>query len=417
MMRNASIEIGTEKRSQPTSWDLLRLTPGALGENWLYGQTAAYLAENLSVVLACVQAIAETVAMLPLHVYRTNADGSRTDEPNHPVAALFSGNVSEWQTGNEFLETQLANCLLQGNAYAEIIRDGRGAPTGLTAFPPGAVFMVYLPGLNTYAYDLMPLHGMGSRRILPADMLHLKDRSDDGIIGRSRLSRARETFGSALSTERFANKTFENGASMSGILSHPDKLGQEAAENLRRSFSETYSGVDNAGKVAVLEEGLKWQQISVSPEDAQMLESRRFSVEEIARIFRVPPPIIGDFGGGNYAALQEISRWFYTQSIQPWLNRWERLIEASLFSDATRRQFEVEFDADLLLRGDMLTRFQAYRIGRETGLYSANDLRRFENLNPRTDPEGDDFLTPTNMQPEQTGRPAGDRTPGGVAKE
>jgi HK97 family phage portal protein len=167
----------------------------------------------------------------------------------------------------------------------------------------------------------------------------------------------------------------------------------------------------------VLEEGLKWQQVSVSPDDAQMLESRRFSVEALARIYRVPGPVIGDFQGGNYSSISEVGRWFYSHTIMPWLNKWERLIERSLLSSIGRRTVEVEFDCDLLLRGDMLTRFQAYRIAREIGVYNANELRRFEKQNKRTDPAGADYFTPTNMQPTQNGQPIGDRGGGNAAAQ
>jgi HK97 family phage portal protein len=149
---------------------------------------------------------------------------------------------------------------------------------------------------------------------------------------------------------------------------------------------------------------LKWQSISVSPEDAQMLESRRFSVEQIARMYRVPPRL-GDLTHGTYSNVYELGKMLYTHCIMPWLCKWERTIERSLFSQAGRRDHEIEFDADLLLRGDMLTRFQAYRVGRETGIYSANELRKFENLNPRRDSDADSYLSPLNMSSEQSGAP------------
>lgn len=406
--------ISTEKRSAPTTWDLLRTGADFGSDAGVH--VSPYLAENLSVVFACVQVIAETVAMLPLHVYRKGGDGDRIEDPLQPVAQIFGGDANERQTASEFVEMMTAHCLLRGNAYAEIVRDGRGAPVGLMPYHPDHVSMVRIPRTGRYAYDVSLPEG-GTRRLLPEEMLHLKDRSDDGVLGKSRLARARETFGAAIATERYAASTFRNGASMSGVLSHPEALGDEAADRLRKSFEQTYSGSDKAGKVAVLEEGLKWQQVSVSPDDAQMLESRKFSVEALARIYRVPPPVIGSYEGGNYSSISEVGRWFYSHTIMPWLNKWERLIERSLFSSLTRRSLEVEFDTDLLLRGDMLTRFQAYRIAREIGVYNANELRRFEKQNRRSDPAGDEYLAPTNMQPEQAGRPVADRGGGDNADE
>jgi HK97 family phage portal protein len=405
--------ITTEKRSSPTTWDLLRTGAD-------YGVDAgvpvsAYLAENLSVVFGCVQVIAETVGMLPLCTYRKMEDGDRAGDTAHPVAVMFSGDPNERQTASEFIEMMTAHCLLRGNAYAEIVRNPRGAPVALAPFHPDHVSMVRIPRTGRYAYDVSLPEG-GTRRLLPEEMFHLKDRSDDGVIGKSRLARARETFGTAIATERYAGSTFRNGASMSGVLSHPEAIGEEAATRLRKDFESTYSGADKAGKVAVLEEGLKWQQVSVSPDDAQMLESRKFSVEQLARIFRVPPPVLGDFQGGNYSSISEVGRWFYSHTIMPWLNRWERLIERALFSSIARPNYEVEFDTDLLLRGDMLTRFQAYRIAREIGVYNANELRRFEKQNKRTDPDGDVYFAPANMQPEQARQPVADRGGGNNAQ-
>lgn len=401
--------VNVETRAAPSTWDLLR-TGGDFGSA-AGVPVSPYFVENLSVVFACVQIIAETVAMLPLRVYRRLPDGGRAEAPEHPVSRIFSGDPNERQTANEFLEMLTAHCLLRGNSFAEIEWDGRGAPIGLEPLHPDMVAMVRIgAGPNyRYAYDVTDWQGGATRRLLAEEMLHLKDRSDDGIIGKSRLARARETFGSAIATEHFAARVFANQAAMSGVLSYPGQLNPEAAQRLRQSFEDIYKGADNAGKVAILEEGLKWQAISVSPDDAQMLESRKFSVEALARIFRVPPPVLGDYAGGNYSSISEIGRWFYSHTIMPWLNRWERLIERSLLSSEGRRLYEVEFDADLLMRADMLARYQSYRIGREIGLLSANEIRQFEHLNPRTDPGGDEFFAPANMQPEQTGRPIADR--------
>lgn len=405
--------IKAERRSEPTSWDLMKAGADFATDSGMH--VSPHLAENLSTVFACVQAVAETVAMLPLCVYRKLPDGARSEDTSHPLALIFSGDPNPRQTAAEFIEMMTAHCLLRGNAYAEVQRDNRGAPIRLVPYHPDHVSMVRIRTTGRYAYDVSLPEG-GTRRVLPEDMFHLKDRSDDGIIGKSRLARTRETFGVAIASERYAGSTFRNGAAMSGILSHPEHLGEEATKNLRDSFKSTYGGADKAGEVAVLEEGLKWQQISVSPDDAQMLETRSFSVEQLARIYRVPGPIIGDFQGGNYSSISEVGRWFYTQTIQHWLNKWERTIEHSLFTTSGRRSFEVEFDTDMLLRGDMLQRFQAYRIAREIGVYSANELRKFEKANPRTDPEADIYLAPRNLQPEQTGQPVADRGGGDAAE-
>ena len=395
-----------ETRSTPTTWDLLRTGGDLMTDAGVH--VSPHLAENLSVVFGCVQIIAETVGMLPLHVYRRLDGGARAEAPEHPVARIFAGDANDRQTACEFIELMTAHCLLRGNSYAEIVRDGRGAPVALLPHHPDSVSVVRVGSTGRYRYDVSLPEG-GTKRLLPEEMLHLRDRSDDGIVGKSRLARARETFGSALATERFAASTFKNGASMSGVLLYPGQLSPAAAGHLRESVNQIYRGSDNAGKIAIFEEGMKWQQVSVSPDDAQMLESRKFSTEALARIFRVPPPVLGDFQGGNYSSISEVGRWFYSHTILPWLNRWERAIERALLSTEGRRQYELEYDADLLLRADMLTRYQAYRIAREIGLANANELRRWEHLNPRADAGGDEYFSPANMQPEQTRQPAADR--------
>jgi HK97 family phage portal protein len=395
-----------ETRAADPSWNALRTGGDVMSDAGV--PVSPYLAENLSVVFACVQIIAETVGMLPLVLYRKQGDGVRQAEPSHPVARLFTGNPNEWQTASEFIELMTAHCLLRGWAPAEIIRDGRGAPVELRPHHPDWVSLVKITSTGRYAYDIS-LPAGGTRRLLPEEMFILRDRTDDGITPKSRLQRAREVFGSALATERYANATFKNGASMSGIISYDKPLTETAQKRLRADFDQKFKGADAAGKVAIFEDGLRWTQVSVSPDEAQMLESRKFSTAALARVYRVPPPVLGDFEGGNYSSISEVGRWFHSHCIQPWLNRWERAIERALLSEEGRRSFEVEFDADLLMRTNMLERLQSYRIGREVGLYSANDLRRFEHLNPRTDVDADTFLSPLNMASEQTARPRGDR--------
>jgi HK97 family phage portal protein len=387
-----------ERRSSPTSWDLMR----GIGIDTQAGMPVGpHLAENLSAVFACVQIIAETVASLPVIVYRRAGDG-KSPAPDHPVARLFGRAPNSLQTSLEFLEQMTAHCLLRGNCFAEIERDARGAPIALWPLHPDLVSVLKVTRSRRILYDVTDPAG-GTRRLLSDEIFHLKDRSDDGIVGKSRLQRAREVFGTAIAIEAHAANVFRNSASLSGVLMHPENIGLEGAQRLSADFKRTYQGPEKAGEIAILEEGMKWQAISVSPEATELLASRQFSIETIARIFRVPPPVLGDLSHGTYSNVTELGRWFHQHTIVPWLTRWERTIERSLFSDEGRRTHEVEFDADLLTRANMLERFQSYRIGREVGLYSANELRRFENMNPRTDADADAFLSPMNMAREQTG--------------
>jgi HK97 family phage portal protein len=391
----------SEKRSKPTSWDHLR-NDGYLTESG--SPVSAHLAENLSAVFACVQIISQTVAMLPLVFYRKAADGARFEDREHPVARLFAGDINAHQTTPEFIELMQAHCLLRGNSYAEIVRDGRGAPVALIPHHPDAVAVERIPRMDRIRFVVTDPNG-GSRRLLQEEMLHLRDRSDDGMVGKSRLQRAREAFGIAIASERYAANVFRNGASMSGFVSHPETLGSEATKTLRESLQALYSGASNAGNIGVLEEGMTWHQLSVSPLDAQALESRRFSVESIARLFGVPPQLLGDTSKAAHSNVVEASRFFARFCVQPWLTKWEHALARSLLSSADRETREFEVDMDDFLRGDMLQRFQAYRIAREIGAYNANEIRRFEKQNPRTDPGGDEYFSPLNMSPPQEGAP------------
>ena len=289
-----------------------------------------------------------------------------------------------------------ANALLHGHGVAEVVRDGNGRPTELWPLLPGNVAMRRVQGSRRVVFEVTGDDG-GTRRLLPTEVLVIRDRFDDPFTVRSRLDRTREALAGALGTERFAAATWRNHAKPSGIVSHPNEIGSEAAKTLRDSLAALYGGSDNAGKIAVLEEGMSWTAVNTSPHDAELSEARRLAVLEVCRIFNVPPPLLAELTNANYSNVVEMRRQFAAGTIQPWLTRWEQAITRDLFSDAGRRQYEAEFDMDLLTRADYLTRLQGYRIGREVGLYSGNDLRRFEHLNLRTDDGGDDYLAPLNM--------------------
>lgn len=389
-----------ETRSQPTSWDLL----ATLGYPSTTGQMVSpALVEGNAAAFNAIQIIAEAVAMLPVLVYRKEGEGVRQAEESHPVARLFTEAPNELQSPAEFVAMMQANCLIHGASYAEIIRDDTGKPVALWPLHPGQITLERIPGTRRIRYQVSDV--VGSRRLLPGEVFCVRDRWDDPFTPRSRLDRAREALGGAIATERFAAATWRNGARLSGIVSHPEQIGPEAAKTLRETLQAVYGGTDNAGKIGVLEEGMTWKDVSATPHDAELSEARRLAVLEVARIFNVPAPLLNELSNANYSNLVELRRQFASGTVQPWLTRWEQSIMRDLFSETGRRAHEVEFDTDLLVRSDILTRFQAYRIGRETGVYNANDLRRFEHLNPRTDAEAESFLSPLNMQLEQKGQP------------
>lgn len=389
-----------ETRADPTSWDLLAtmglpaLTGGFVSPAVVEGNAASFNA---------VQIIAEAVGALPLHVYLTMSDDAREIQPDHPVARLFADRPNDLQTPSEFVTMMQANCLYHGAAYAEIVRDGEGKLVALWPLHPGQVSMLRIPNTRRVVYQVSD--EVGSRRLLPAEVLALRDRWDDPFTPRSRIDRCREALGGVIATERFASAVWRNGARLSGIVKHPEQIGPEAARTLRDSLQALYGGADNAGRIGVLEEGMDWLSVSSTPHDAELSEARRLAVLEVARVFNIPAPLLNELSNANYSNLVELRRQFAAGTIQPWLVRWEQAIRRDLFSEEGRRSHEIEFDMDLLVRADFLQRLQGYRIGREVGLYSANDLRRFESLNKRTDADAEAFLSPLNMQSEQTAAP------------
>lgn len=398
--RGASVQAGqTERRSSSWDWLAGAAIPSSAGP-----PVSPAVVEGLAAAFSAVQIISETIGTLPLVVYRKSADGVREVDQAHPVAKLFGLAPNPLQTPAEFKTMMQANCLLHGVAYAEIIRNQAGQPVELWPIRPGMVAIERLPGTRRIRYLVTEETG-GSRRLLPSEVLAIRDRWDDPFSPVSRLQRAREALGGALATERFSAAVWRNGAALSGLVQHPETLGPEAARTLRESLQSLYGGTENAGRVGVLEEGATWHSVSATPHDAELSEARRLAVLEVARIFNVPAPLLNELTDASYSNVVELRRQFAAGTIQPWLTRWEEAARLALFSEEGRRNHELEYDTDLLVRADILTRLQAYRIGREVGLYSAQELRRFENLNPRTDPDADAFLSPLNMAREQTGAP------------
>ncbi len=261
------------------SWDRLQvlgiptLTGGLISPAAVEGSSAAY---------AAVQLIAQTLGATPLYIYKRGSDGVRSVAENHPVQRLFGTAPNDLQTPAEFVTTMQANTLLHGWAVAEIERDGNGMPKALWPVHPGHVAIERIPGSRRIQFQIGD--EVGTRRLLPGEVLLIKDRWDDPFTPRSRLDRAREALGGVLACERFAAATWRNGARLSGMVSHPETIGPEAAKTLRETLQSIYGGADNAGKVGVLEEGMTWKETSATPHDAELSEARRLAVVEVARI-------------------------------------------------------------------------------------------------------------------------------------
>lgn len=334
-------------------------------------------AESLAAVYACVSIISETIGSLPLIVYR-RTDKGRERAPEQSLYKLLHDAPNDLQTAVEFREMLTASMLLRGNGYAEILFDGAGRVRGLKAIPPGRVTVLKLDN-GRLAYDVQSDNGR-MRRLLQEEMFHLKDRSDDGLVGKSRITVARETLGLALAELEHGNRTFSNGTKLSGALKLAGVLDKDGLDRLRQSWGSQYAGGPNAGKVAILENGMEYQPYSMTLEDAEWIAARNMSVQEVARLFRVPPVMIGDLTHANYSNSVEMSRWFVTHSLRRHLVAWEQAINHQLMSDETRRTYFAEHNAEGLLRGDAKNRADFYASGINAGWLLRSEARRLENL-------------------------------------
>lgn len=359
------------------------------------------LAFSVAAVYACVRVIAETTASLPIILYRRRADGGKDRAEGDPLYDLLRYKPNPFQTSMEFREQMMTHALLRGNAYAKIVRDGGGFIIELLPLDPDA--MTVTRGSYGLVYTYRPEKGKAEvfEQKTPGaypPILHLKCMSTDGLIGRSVLRDSAETFSSARLAQRYGQRILENDATPSVVIKHPETLDEEAATRLRESWNRTFSGAGRAGGTAVLEEGMTVEKLSMTSQDVQYLETRRFLRSEIASIFRVPPHLIGDLDKATFSNIEQQSIEFVTHCIRPWAVRLEQAIHCAILSDSPqqRRTYFVELMLDGLMRGDLASRYTAYNTGRNAGFLSVNDIRGFENLNPIDG--GDRYLEPLNMQ-------------------
>jgi HK97 family phage portal protein len=344
------------------------------------------LAENLSTVLACVGAIAGGIASLPVWVYRRTPNGRELLE-NHPIMGMIRNGPNRYQTWPDFLEWWIASTLLRGNGLAEIKRDYSGTVTELMPIPWEHASVSLLPS-GRLAYDVTSIQtvygGTGKlRRVLDSEAIHLRDRSDDGLLGRSRLQRAASVVSVGLAVQEHAASMFENQATPNGAIRIDQHLTPDQKAKLRENVTTGFTGAANARKLLILEAGMQFQQISLSAEDAELLASRRFSTEELARLYQVPPPIIGDLTHGTFTNAETTGRWFAQHTLSPWIRKIETELQRSLLSESARQSIEIEIDLTGLLRGDPETRWQSHKIAVESGILDVNEIREMEGFNPK----------------------------------
>jgi HK97 family phage portal protein len=349
---------------------------------------------NVTAVYACCKVIAETIASLPLHVYRNIDSDNKIKATDHPLYNILHLSPNPDMTAYTYLETAVMHLLLWGNSYTQIIRNGLGEVVALYPLLPSKMLVERDGKSGELIYNYTANKGIV--KIPRHHILHIPGLSFDGLVGYSPIHIARNAIGLSMAVEDFGSTFFSNGANPSGILSHPGVLKDH--DKLRESWRQLFSG-GNAHSIAVLEENMKYQQISIPPNDLQFLESRRFQIEEISRIFRVPLHLVGDLSGATFSNIEHQSLSFVKFTIAPWLTKLEQAFQRSLLLPFEQPDMFVRFLVDGLLRGDYPSRMQGYSVGIQNGFLSPNDVRRLENMNLIEDESGDKFYFNGNMIP------------------
>jgi len=381
-----------EQRSGPPEW-LARWMggePSASGVTVSDGTALKYTA-----FYSAIDAISRSVGQVPLFLYRRVSEKERQKAGGHPLYRLLHTRPNGEQTAFIFRQTMQSWCLRWGNAYAEVERNGAGRPTALWHLRSDRMG-VRRNDAGQLVYDKYNDLGRVEKTFGASDVLHIRTMGD-GMIGYSPIQLFRETVGLGLAAEKTSAALIGNGIRASGVFSHPGKLGPQAVENLDRSIREKHGGPANRGKVMILEEGMKWTQLTIPPEDAQFLETRQFGITEIARIFHIPPHKLADLTRATFSNIVEQSLEYLGDCLNPWLVNWEQELDFKLLLPAEENEYYAEFNVDGLLRADTKSRNTAHRMAIQDGWKTRNEVRREENLNPI---DGlDEPLVPQNMGP------------------
>lgn len=392
---NLFINLQTSTLSDPSRW----LT------DWFQGgstsKSGAMVNEDsamrVTAYLAAVKILSETVGSLPLITYQKLEPRGKARAPNHPVYEVLHDIANEEMTAFQLRETIQGHAVSWGNGYAEIQRDMGGRVRGLWPLLPDRTWPERDPTTKKLRYRTTLTNG--EQVILPFEnVLHIPGFGFDGIVGYNPVILAKEALGLSLATEEFGANFFGQGATPSGIVEYPGKLKEEAYQRYKKDVRTAHEGLSKAHRLMILEEGLKYHQVTIPPEAAQFLETRKFQVSEIARLFRVPPHMLAEMDKATFSNIEQQSIDFVVNTLRSWLVRWEQQIGMKLFTASERRRgFFSEHLVDGLLRGDIKNRYNAYAIARQNGWYSVNDIREKENENPVEG--GDTYSMNGNMIP------------------
>ena len=379
---------------------------GSVFSPWLGGSSSGRIvtersAMQMTAVYACVRILSEAIAGLPLIVYRYGEAGSKEKATEHSLFRILHDEPNPEMTSFIWRETAMTHMLLWGNSYSQIIRDRRGEIISLYPLMPNRMKVDRdTNGKLYYEYQMQSDDGasvkQGTVRLDPRDVLHVPALGFDGLVGYSPIAMAKNAIGLSMAAEEYGAKFFAEGGTPKGILTMPNLI--KNFEKARQTWREGFSA--SGSNVALLEKGTEYQAISINPQDAQFLETRKFQVDEICRIFRVPPHMVGDLEKSSFSNIEQQSLEFVKYTLNPWVSRWEQSMNRALFTDKEKPKMFIKFNVDGLLRGDYKSRMEGYAIARQNGWMNMNEIRELENMDRVPAEEGGDaYLVNGNMIP------------------
>lgn len=383
--------------SNPAQWLVDWVRGGGPSSSGVY--VNADTALKYSAVWAAVNIIAGAVGFLPIHVYRRAGanSGDRTTARDHAVYRLINNRPNPYMSAQNFRETLQGHLLLRGNGYADIQYDRGGRPIALWPLRPDRV-KVKINNNQQLGYEVR-LPDNTTATLSPDNVFHLAGMGFDGLQGYSVISYAADNIGLGMAAEKNTAAFFANDSSPTGILSTDVELKKETKDRIEKDWEEKHKGLENRHRVAILHSGLKWQAVGISAKDAELVESRKFGVTDVARWFNIPPHMLADLEKATFSNIEHQGQEFVAFTLMRWLKKWESEADYKLFSDAEKKIYFTEFITDALLRGDIKSRYEAYNIGRNAGFLCVDDIRQKENMNSLPDGTGKIFLEPLNMVP------------------
>jgi HK97 family phage portal protein len=346
----------------------------------------------LTAVQACVTLLGESVGQLPCELFRRKGEGKREQARDHKLYRVIAWEPNKWQTPIEYREQSQLRAGLNGNSYSEIERDVDGTPTAL--HPIEGIVTVYKGS------DRMPYYSIDGGPLLPQRMIHhVRWAGLNSYVGLSPVMLHANAIGHAQAIQQYAGKSFLNGTALSGVIERPREAApikdQTVIDRITDRWQQMYGGAGNAKRVAMLQEGMTFRALSMTNVDAELIPALKLTSLDIARIYKVPPHMIGELDKATFSNIEHQAIQFVIYTLLPWIKRHEQAMMRDLLLPSERAEYYIEFNVSGLLRGDQKSRYEAYAIARQWGWLSVNDIRRLENLPPVTG--GDTYLQPLNM--------------------